>query len=76
MRVHDDADAKYTAMGKSSKLAMKRPNTIVYGKTNKMQKLSEDRQCNTVNVARNNDKPNVGLYQRKKSLPVYILRKR
>lgn len=76
MRVHDDADSKYGVMGKSSKLTMKRPNTIVFGKPNKMQKINEDRQCNAASIARNNDKSNVGLYQKKKSLPVYMLRKR
>ncbi|XP_071572298.1 ATP-dependent RNA helicase DHX33 isoform X1 [Temnothorax nylanderi] len=75
MRVHDDADPKipkYNAMGKSSKLAMKRPGTVVFRENSaKVQKTSEDSR---VGNATNSDRTNVGW--RRKSLPVYILRKR
>lgn len=75
MRVHDDADPKYSAMGKSSKLAMKRPSTVVFREnSSKAQKTSEDN--GVANATRNSDKTVVGLHQRRKSLPVYILRKR
>lgn len=78
MRVHDDADSKYNVMGKSSKMALKRPNTVVFReKSNKVQKINENNQCNnSVNTTKNNDKLNVSLHQRRKSLPVYMHRKR
>jgi len=75
MRVHDDADPKYSAMGKSSKLSLKRPSTVVFRENSgKVQKTNEDNRV--ANATKNNDKTNVGLHQRRKSLPVYMLRKR
>lgn len=78
MRVHDDADSKYNVMGKSSKMAMKRPNTVVFHeKSNKVQKMNENNQCNnSTKTTKTNDKVNVSVHQRRKSLPVYMHRKR
>ncbi|XP_029160100.1 ATP-dependent RNA helicase DHX33-like [Nylanderia fulva] len=79
MRVHDDADPKYNVMGKSSKINLKRPNTVVFReKANKVQKITnENNTCNnSSNVIKSNDKSNFSLHQQRKSLPVYMHRKR
>jgi len=77
MRVHDDADPKYSAMGKSSKLAMKRPSTVVFRENfSKVQKMTTEDSSRSVNTTKNSDRTNVGFHQRRKSLPVYMLRKR
>ncbi|XP_011878006.1 PREDICTED: putative ATP-dependent RNA helicase DHX33 [Vollenhovia emeryi] len=77
MRVHDDADSKHSAMEKSPKLAMKRPNTVVFHENSaKVQKTSENTRV-VCFPTKNNDRTNVvGLQLRRKSLPVYLLRKR
>lgn len=75
MGVHDNADSKYNVMGSSSfsKLAPKRPTTIVYGEpSNKVAKL-EDSRNSTLETP---DKLNINIQQQRKSLPVYKLRKR
>lgn len=76
MGVHDNADSKYSVMGASSfsKLAPKRPNTVVFNDTpSKIQKYEDTQQTvQTENV----DKGIISLQQQRKSLPVYRLRKR
>ncbi|KYN05222.1 PREDICTED: putative ATP-dependent RNA helicase DHX33 [Cyphomyrmex costatus] len=74
MRVHDDADPKFSAMGKSSKLAMKRSSTVVFHENpNKTQKMNETNAV--ANAIKNNNRTNMNLHQRRKSLPVNILHK-
>jgi len=77
MRVQDDTISKYNAMGKISRLGLKRPSTVVFKNHSKIQKLDANNQCNvTASNMKNNDKLNVNIHQWRKSLPVYILRKR
>ncbi|XP_020284951.1 putative ATP-dependent RNA helicase DHX33 [Pseudomyrmex gracilis] len=73
MKVHDDVDSKYNVMGKS-KLNLKRPNTVLFNNhSNKMQK---NENTSSVNAMKNGDKASSKLQQQRKSLPVYMHRKR
>lgn len=76
MGVHDNADSKYIVMGTSSfsKLAPKRPTTVVFNESSSKIQKFEDNQQNV--QAENVDKGNISLQQQRKSLPVYKLRKR
>lgn len=76
MGVHDNADSKYIVIGNSSfsKLASKRPNTVVFNESSSKLQKYEDNQQNI--QAENVDKGNINLQQQRKSLPVYRLRKR
>ncbi|XP_017889459.1 ATP-dependent RNA helicase DHX33-like [Ceratina calcarata] len=76
MGVHDNADSKYSVMGTSgfSKLAPKRPNTVVFNENPNKIARHEDNQQNV--QTENTDKGNISLQQQRKSLPVYRLRKR
>ena len=76
MGVHDNADSKYIVMGNSSfsKLAPKRPTTVVFNESSSKIQKFEDNQQNV--QAENVDKGNISLQQQRKSLPVYKLRKR
>lgn len=75
MGVHDNADSKYNVLGTSSfsKLAPKRPTTVLFNDSPSKIQKHEDGQ--TVQ-AENADKGNVSIQQQRKSLPVYRLRKR
>lgn len=78
MGVHDNADSKYNVMGTSSfsKLALKRPNTVVFVDSPVKVQKHEESQSFQQN-AENTDNPgNLSLHQQRKSLPVYRLRKR
>ncbi|KOC71150.1 Putative ATP-dependent RNA helicase DHX33 [Habropoda laboriosa] len=76
MGVHDNADSKYNVMGASSfsKLAPKRPTTVVFNDTPSKIQKHEDGQQNV--PIENVDKGSISLQQQRKSLPVYRLRKR
>ncbi|KAK1117675.1 putative ATP-dependent RNA helicase dhx33 [Melipona bicolor] len=76
MGVHDNADSKYIVIGNSSfsKLASKRPTTVVFNESSSKIQKYEDNQQNI--QAENADKGNINLQQQRKSLPVYKLRKR
>lgn len=76
MGVHDNADSKYIVIGNSSfsKLASKRPTTVVFNESSSKIQKYEDNQQNI--QAENVDKGNINLQQQRKSLPVYKLRKR
>ncbi|XP_043511714.1 ATP-dependent RNA helicase DHX33 isoform X3 [Frieseomelitta varia] len=76
MGVHDNADSKYIVIGNSSfsKLASKRPTTVVFNESSSKISKFEDNQQNI--QAENVDKGNINLQQQRKSLPVYKLRKR
>lgn len=76
MGVHDNADSKYIVMGNSnfSKLAPKRPTTVVFNDSPSKIPKHEDSQQNV--QTENVDKGNITLQQQRKSLPVYRLRKR
>ncbi|XP_012344438.1 ATP-dependent RNA helicase DHX33 [Apis florea] len=76
MGVHDNADSKYIVMGNSnfSKLAPKRPTTVVFNDSPSKIPKHEDNQQNV--QTENVDKGSITLQQQRKSLPVYRLRKR
>lgn len=76
MGVHDNADSKYNVMGTSSfsKLAPKRPTTVVFNEGPSKIPKHEDSQQNV--QTENADKGNISLQQQRKTLPVYRLRKR
>ncbi|OAD46999.1 Putative ATP-dependent RNA helicase DHX33, partial [Eufriesea mexicana] len=76
MGVHDNADSKYIVMGTSSfsKLAPKRPTTVVFNESPSKIQKHEDSQQNV--QTENVDKGSISLQQQRKSLPVYRLRKR
>ncbi|EFN89703.1 ATP-dependent RNA helicase DHX33 [Harpegnathos saltator] len=77
MGVYDHLDSKYNMMGASSfsKLAPKRPNTIVFGAgPSKVQKMNEEEVQQAANAPDKDKNPN-GFHKCKKSLPVYRHRK-
>ncbi|XP_047365185.1 ATP-dependent RNA helicase DHX33-like isoform X2 [Vespa velutina] len=79
MGVHDNADSKYNVMGTSSfsKLAPKRPNTVVFGESPaKVQKHEESSGSSFSNVENTTEPGSTSVHQQRKSLPVYRLRKR
>ncbi|XP_014610634.1 PREDICTED: putative ATP-dependent RNA helicase DHX33 [Polistes canadensis] len=78
MGVHDNAESKYNVMGTSSfsKLAPKRPNTVVFGENPAKVQKHEENNSSFQNVE-NMESGNVNsFHQQRKSLPVYRLRKR
>lgn len=77
MGVHDNADSKYNVMGTSSfsKLAPKRPNTVVFGENPAKLQKHEESGSSFSNVE-NTEAGNASVHQQRKSLPVYRLRKR
>ncbi|CAD1472068.1 unnamed protein product [Heterotrigona itama] len=68
MGVHDNADSKYIVIGNSSfsKLASKRPTTVVFNESSSKIQKYEDNQQNI--QAENADKGNVNLQQQRKLL--------
>ncbi|XP_043488176.1 ATP-dependent RNA helicase DHX33 [Polistes fuscatus] len=78
MGVHDNAESKYNVMGTSSfsKLAPKRPNTVVFGENPAKVQKHEENNSSFQNVE-NMESGNINsVHQQRKSLPVYRLRKR
>lgn len=76
MGVYDHLDSKYNMMGASSfsKLAPKRPNTVVFGAgPSKVQKMNEEE---VQQPAPEKDKDPDALHKCRKTLPVYHHRKR
>ncbi|XP_014488584.1 PREDICTED: putative ATP-dependent RNA helicase DHX33 [Dinoponera quadriceps] len=78
MGVYDNLDSKYNMMGASSfsKLAPKRPNTVVFGAgPSKVQKTSEEEAAQQAASVPEKDKDANGFQKCRKSLPVYRHRK-
>ncbi|XP_015186996.1 PREDICTED: putative ATP-dependent RNA helicase DHX33 [Polistes dominula] len=78
MGVHDNAESKYNVMGTSSfsKLAPKRPNTVVFGENPAKVEKREENISSFQNVDNMESGSVNSIQQQRKSLPVYRLRKR